>query len=57
MITHLHLILNLALRHSAAEDCVWNKDTDYPDTPPLIFDGYLNLVLPILQQDNSREVR
>lgn len=57
MITHLYLILNLALRHSAAEDCVWNKDTDYPDTPPLIFDGYFNLVLPILQQDNKREVR
>nr|WBG54456.1 duplex-specific nuclease [Austinograea rodriguezensis] len=41
---------------AASEDCVWNKDTDYPDEPPLILDDNLKLVLPVMK-DTTREVR
>lgn len=48
-------LLSFAVCHPG-EDCVWNKDTDYPDNPPLILDVYLKLVLPV-KKDTTREVR
>ncbi|MPC24135.1 hypothetical protein E2C01_017208 [Portunus trituberculatus] len=37
------------------EDCLWNKDADFPKDPPLMFDDQLKLILP-LEKDSIREV-
>nr|AAN86143.1 duplex-specific nuclease [Paralithodes camtschaticus] len=31
------------------QDCVWDKDTDFPEDPPLIFDSNLELIRPVLE--------
>ncbi|KAK8378181.1 hypothetical protein O3P69_018863 [Scylla paramamosain] len=41
---------------ATGEDCVWNKDADFPMDPPLILDDQLKLVLPV-EKDSVREVR
>lgn len=47
--------LSSALCHTG-EDCVWNKDIDYPIYQPLILDSSFKLVLPVMK-NSTREVR
>ncbi|KAK8377742.1 hypothetical protein O3P69_014003 [Scylla paramamosain] len=37
-------------------DCVWNKDKDFPQYPPLILDSSFEFVLPV-EEDGNRVVR
>ncbi|XP_066942147.1 uncharacterized protein [Macrobrachium rosenbergii] len=46
-----NLLIPLAVLATAqGEDCVWNKDEDYPQKPPLIIDASFNIVLPVMEE-------